>query len=303
MKPTRDVRTIKQIDTFNVKIDHIGIDRHSYLRTDNPPITNYGFFCIFEGKGKYFLNGKIFDIEKGDVVFIPRGMIYSTCSEPDAPFYHYYLCFNGPDAKSLIARTGFSVDSPVIHTNDDVVKRKLQKIFKLLSRPTYTYIMKANLTLFEIFCYFFQNNKKNDAFGNEKIKYVRQTEDIIHEEYNKGITVDAIARRLKLNRTYLSNIFSTIKGVTIKQYILEYKIDRAKQLIAAGKLSMLQIAQEVGFNDSVNFYRQFKKATLVSPKAFQSQLKQDMQAKERDYADTLRQKKEYDAYTPPPKNK
>lgn len=278
----RDVRVINQIENFNVKINNCGVDRHSYLLSENPSIHHYGFFAIYDGTGSYILNGKTFPIKKGDVCYIPRGMPYATKSDVDAPFKLYYLAFNSPDGPSLMSRMGFSIDSPVISTESDYVKKKLAAIFKLLSYDSFNRVMKANMVLFEIFYYFFKRNKANDKINTDKNRYVKIAEDIIQQNYTTNISVDTIAKHLHLNRTYLSHLFVSIKGLSIKQYLTAFRIEKAMDLLHEGKLTIAQIAQEVGFNDSVNFYRQFKKLNYVSPKQFQQNLKNDKGRIQRD---------------------
>jgi len=53
---------------------------------------------------------------------------------------------------------------------------------------------------------------------------------------------------------------------------LNFKLDKAKELIWQGRLSLTEIAYELGFNDQAHFSNAFKKSTGLSPRAFSRQL-------------------------------
>lgn len=290
----RDVSVVNQTENFNVKIDHCGYDTHSYLLSKNKPIIHYGLFVIFDGRGEYLLNGKRFPIESGDVCYIPRGTPYATRSNEDAPFKLYYLAFNSPDGLSILNRIGFSENNPVIHTQSDYVKKKFSQIYKLLAYDSFNNTLKANMLLLDVFYFFSKQIDKNNEINTNKNQFIKRAEEIIQQSYTTNISVDTIAKQMHLNRTYLSHLFATIKGITIKQFITICRINKAIELLDNTELTVAQIAQDVGFNDSVSFYRQFKKINGVSPKQHQQAMKHDNGKTQREKARLKLLKKMYD---------
>lgn len=272
---TKDVSVVNQTESFNIKIDHCGYDLHSYLLSKNKPITHYGLFVIFDGHGEYILNGKHYPIENGDVCYIPRGTPYTTRSNESDPFKLYYLAFNSSDGISILNHLGFSESNPVIHTKSDYIKKKFAQIYKLLSYDSFNNVLKANMLLLDVFYFFSKQIDENNEINTYKNQFVKRTEEIIQQNYTTDLSVDSIAKQLHLNRTYLSHLFALIKGITIKQFITVCRIDKAIELLGNTELTVAKIAQEVGFNDSVSFYRQFKKLNGVSPKQYQQATKND----------------------------
>jgi AraC-like DNA-binding protein len=76
----------------------------------------------------------------------------------------------------------------------------------------------------------------------EKIKNVI-TELIHHtEEQPKMNYSDFISEKLNYDYTYLSNLFSEVKGITIQQFIIIHKIERAKELLLYDELNLTEIS-------------------------------------------------------------
>lgn len=106
----------------------------------------------------------------------------------------------------------------------------------------------------------------------EKIKTVI-TEMIHHsDEAPKTNYSDLISEKLGYDYTYLSNVFSEVKGITIQQFIIIHKIERVKELLLYGELNLTEIAYLLHYSSVAHLSNQFKKVTGLSP-SFYKQLK------------------------------
>ncbi|WP_026981770.1 AraC family transcriptional regulator [Flavobacterium suncheonense] len=91
---------------------------------------------------------------------------------------------------------------------------------------------------------------------------------------NKKMTLnfsDYLSRKLKLNYTYMANLFSESQGTTIEQFIISHKIERAKELLLYKELNISEIAQKLHYCSVAHLSNQFKKLTGVSPSGFRKQ--------------------------------
>lgn len=107
----------------------------------------------------------------------------------------------------------------------------------------------------------------------EKIKSV--IIEMIHN-YNDAVKInhsDYISQKLNMDYTYLSNIFSEVKGITIQQYIIINKIEKVKELIMYDELNLTEIAYKLNYSSVAHLSNQFKKITGFSPSYFK-QLKE-----------------------------
>ena len=77
-----------------------------------------------------------------------------------------------------------------------------------------------------------------------------------------------IAEKLQHDYTYLSNIFSEVKGITIQQFIITHKIEKVKELLMYNELSLTQISYKLNYSSTAHLSNQFKKITGLSPSQF-----------------------------------
>lgn len=88
------------------------------------------------------------------------------------------------------------------------------------------------------------------------IEMIHYSEDTIKFNYS-----DYISEKLGYNYTYLANVFSEVKGITIQHFIILHKIERAKELILYDELSLKEIAFKLKYNSLSHLSKQFKKIT------------------------------------------
>ncbi|RFM30141.1 helix-turn-helix domain-containing protein [Deminuibacter soli] len=77
-----------------------------------------------------------------------------------------------------------------------------------------------------------------------------------------------LSEKLNHNYTYLANLFSSIKGITIEQYFITQKIERVKELIVYDELNLTEIANLLHYSSIGHLSNQFKKVTGLSPSHF-----------------------------------
>ena len=102
----------------------------------------------------------------------------------------------------------------------------------------------------------------------ERIKNV--IVEMVHysDELPKVNYSDYISQKLHLDYTYLSNIFSEVKGITIQQYIIMHKIEKVKELLLYDELNLTEISYKLNYSSVAHLSAQFKKVTGLSPTFF-----------------------------------
>lgn len=79
---------------------------------------------------------------------------------------------------------------------------------------------------------------------------------------------DQLSKHLHHDYSYLSNLFSSVEGVTIERYFIALKIEKAKELLVYGELSLSEIAWKLGYSSVQHLSHQFKKVTGLTPSYF-----------------------------------
>jgi AraC-like DNA-binding protein len=79
---------------------------------------------------------------------------------------------------------------------------------------------------------------------------------------------ELLSQHLHHDYSYLSNLFSEVEGITIEQYIINQRIEKVKELLVYGELSLSQIAFQLGYSSTAHLSTQFKKLTGLTPSQF-----------------------------------
>jgi AraC-like DNA-binding protein len=94
--------------------------------------------------------------------------------------------------------------------------------------------------------------------------------EMIHyaEELPKTNYSDFLSEKLHYDYTYLSNLFSEVKGMTIQQFIITHKIERVKELMLYDELNLTEISYRLQYSSVAHLSNQFKKITGLTPTQF-----------------------------------
>ncbi|MDW2798467.1 helix-turn-helix domain-containing protein [Clostridium boliviensis] len=102
------------------------------------------------------------------------------------------------------------------------------------------------------------------------VTIIDKINDFIHKHYREEITRNEIAGQFYLTPSYLAKLYKRKTGVNIKDYINEYRIEKAKELLKSGVCNVGDVAEKVGFDNFSYFSTLFKKITGVSPKEYRN---------------------------------
>lgn len=97
------------------------------------------------------------------------------------------------------------------------------------------------------------------------IKRARNEEG--EKEKPKNLSV-LLTEQLHLEYTYLSSLFSSVEGRTIENYFIEQRIEKAKELLVYGELTLSEIAFRLNYSSVAHLSAQFKKVTGLTPSHF-----------------------------------
>jgi AraC-like DNA-binding protein len=147
------------------------------------------------------------------------------------------------------------VDLGLVEIMEDITSEQQEQLKKNL--------LKSGLELLD--------NKKSILI--EKIK--NAITEMIHysDEFPKENYSEYLSKKLGYDYTYLSNLFSEVKGITIQQFIIIHKIERVKELLLYDELNLTEISRKLHYSSVGHLSNQFKKVTGLSP-SYYRQLKQ-----------------------------
>lgn len=109
--------------------------------------------------------------------------------------------------------------------------------------------------------------KQNDAY------IVKKAQSYISQHYSEPLMLADIAARFCLHPNYFSSLFKKQLNITVREYILRLRIQKAKELMADPDLKLIDIALSVGYQDAAHFNRAFKNVTGLSPSQYREGIK------------------------------
>lgn len=108
----------------------------------------------------------------------------------------------------------------------------------------------------------------NHKLGNEAQRLVRKAMAYLHEHYSESLTRESIARYVGISEDYLTRCFQQELRMPPMTYLTRYRINQAKTLLAAGDMSVAEVAEVVGFSGEAYFNRIFRREVQVTPGAY-----------------------------------
>jgi len=210
---------------------------------------------IIDGKARYTIDGKDYELEAGDLVCLTEGMEKKAVADPKNPMYCFSVNFGPLYSPAKTKPFSFPVVSHI------GLRKDLIDLFWELtlcwSAQRDGYIMKSRSLLMlilhrllEILVY----NINSEAGDYRIIKAV----NIIKGRYAEKLTVKGLAQQVQLNEFYFGRLFKKETGMSVNQYIIEVRVQNAESMLETGNYQVQEVAEHCGFSDVIHFYKSFR---------------------------------------------
>jgi len=226
---------------------------------------------IHKGKGIFQTGDKTYYLEKGDGFLICPDVITYYEADLNDPWHYSWVGFDGLRAERYLKLANLSYDSPVFKHNQD---NTLDNIFnQMLSSVKFEKTRNIRLLglLWLLFSQILETNLKNcceNELEDRKYLYVRKAVEFIESNYSHQISISMVSRYVGLNRSYLNSIFKIHTKNTLKEYLINVRVNKACELLYNTGLSIGEISLAVGYEDPLLFSKAFKKVKDQSPKIY-----------------------------------
>lgn len=230
----------------------------------------YLLHFVASGKGTFHFDNKVSELEAGDGFIIFPGEVTAYYAHNQDPWEYCWFGVAGPLVPELLAMAGLDVERTFRLPDISLIKKveELHRGVLESANPSLTGTGHAIIIL----------NKLIEALGENKRvmtrrDYVRAAVNYIEYNYNRDITVAGIAREISLNRSHFYRVFYNEIGVSPQEYLINCRMNNARRLLENTELSIKEIANAVGYQDSANFSKIFTQRFGISPGKFRLSLK------------------------------
>lgn len=260
-------------NTFDLYLCYCGIQNcvpsHSYGPTER---TEYLLHYIISGKGKYTVRNKTYELHEHQAFLICPGETTYYVADPDDPWYYIWIGFNGAKAKTYLSYANLDIDNCICEfPNSELLLHQVQNMLSA-RELTYANELKRESYLFLFLSYFiehqYHSHSINNTYDYSYQVYVEHALEFIEHNYDKNIKIQDLASYIGINRSYLTNSFKKVLNTSPQLYLLNYRLDKACQLLKTTNYTITEISQMVGYEDSSAFSNLFKRYRGTSPKNY-----------------------------------
>ncbi len=242
--------------------------------TERPHGTaSYQLIYIADGSARFKINGKMHSLQKGNCVFYHPG---------EAQYYYYYLeehpdiywvHFSCGKENNFLSKMGWGeetiynvgVHNSYIQTYDAIIQElQLKQPF---CEDQLKFLMQQLLLKMG------RNRLKENNSYESYNKEVEQAIRFFHTAPEKDFTIKQFTREHGLNYYRFIDTFTKSVGTSPRQYIINIRMNQAKELLTNSLFQVSEVAQLIGYENPLYFSRLFKKVWGVSPTEYRAQSK------------------------------
>ena len=235
----------------------------------------HSFFEIYyldEGTCRYFIDSKCYDVEAGDIVLIPEGVIHHTTYQGGYHSRRLIYCsrsFIPTDVADKLPSLLYLYRCPSIA---DSIREIFDVIDKEYSDPV-EYSRGIIAARVELLFFLLARNKNEYPNSSAGSEYVSAAIEYVKKNLGDSVKLSEAARAASVSPEHLSRTFKKETGFGFSEYVTLLRLKKAESLLSGGsKLSIAEIAYACGFNDSNYFSERFKSSYGVSPKDYRREM-------------------------------
>ena len=226
---------------------------------------------VEKGEGTFEAAGQRHALGRGDafVIFPEAAFVYTASAS--RPWTYRWVGFAGRKAGHLLREAGLAPATPVFRARyNEAITRCLDEMVSCMKAAGRGHGPRADGYLYHLMAELIAAAEPPDAQAGTHDAYIQSAVEFIHTNFSRKVTVAGLARHVGFHPTYFSGMFRRKTGVSPQAYLVSYRMQRAKVLLATTALPINQVAGSVGYPDYYAFEKQFRKHAGASPTEFRS---------------------------------
>ena len=226
-------------------------------------------FWEFAKVGIFCVGGRKYHVGTGEAFLIcPRELVYYE-ADAKTPWSYMWIGFSGFKAAECIGET-ILPERRVFRYSDEELCHCQQRMLEALQVDTGRELMMASVLyeyLYLLLRHYGRSTRRENVirYGNH---YVKKIKDYIASSYAEGIQISDVAAYLQVDRSYLFRLFKEETGKSLQEYLIEFRLRKACELLRTTSYSIGAVACSVGYADPLYFTRLFHKRVGMSPTVY-----------------------------------
>lgn len=231
----------------------------------------YMFYFILSGEGTYQFNNDLYHLNaKEGFLIIPNTLIRFAASQTK-PWEYLWIGFTGNQVANYMQNISINASHPIFdfELGDEIHKLAEEIIIGYQCYPINNLKVTTKLYNFlDSFSKYYPCSNKNNLRNNNQDILESAIFIINNNYYDTELSINNISEQLHINRSHLYRLFKARLNESPQQYLVRYRIDRAKDLIENENFPFNVVATSVGYKDPLSFSREFKNRMGMSPSEY-----------------------------------
>lgn len=221
----------------------------------------YAVAYVLDGETEYLIDGKKYVVKKDDVIVFPPGIMRSGRTNPEHPwsFINILFCMD----TNVHADQYFHKSIIIWKNASDAIRKQFQEASATWTGKNPLYQVKCNFLATEILYKMLLSEMPYHKVPH--IKKLEKARRYIQENFRKNISVEELAASIDLSFSYFRRLFHEAYGCSPMQYIMDLRIENARDLLLSGEVNVTEAALLSGFEDIYYFSTLFKRKTGSTP--------------------------------------
>ena len=215
-------------------------------------IQRYVLHYVTQGKGRYLINGRTYEVGPGDLFIGHPGSVTMYAADAESSMTYIWVSFSCTKLFSDLLEQG------LFHAP------WAGEIFQQINASRQSTAVEW-LVCGRLYDFFAELVSRRPAPATEKNDYVSQAVKRIRSNCAEDLQISDIAAELGLSRSYFSRIFKQHMTISPQEYLVSYRLETAALLLVEQGLSQKEAARRTGYSDICTFSRMFKRKYGISP--------------------------------------
>lgn len=233
-----------------------------------------GFALVYVSSGRGTYEGKpdlSTAIEPGHVFLLFPGVWHRYAPDPETGWHEHWIGFDGEMPRRWLKYKFISPKMPVIRIKaEDTVLATFSRMMQSIreNRPALQQILAG--TTDNLMGLVYSAQQAQPAADTQNANVIERAISRIQNEFERDLNMSLLAQELGVSYSWFRHTFTAHTGLSPHQYLLEFRLVRARNLLAETELSVKEIAAQTGFGDEFYFSRLFRQKLNLTPSQWRS---------------------------------
>ncbi len=240
---------------------------------------------ILSGKGVLSVNGAETHLRFGQLFVTKPGEDTWYRADREDPWSYCWMAYDGTQARHYTEAAGLITGTNWLNCRIDVTRfyTLVQNALEYSSNLTLPGELNRLARLMEYLALAIESANRDSKTSPLKLEYnakvyVEYAVNYLQTNYHNA-KINDVAQKIGINRSYLTSIFRQQMGISPQEYLMQYRMDKAREILLESDISVQEIALRVGYDNALTFSKIFKSYYGLSPAYYRQEKRESREKK------------------------